>query len=570
MQRAQVHYEVLIRRQHNSGWTLEQATEDRAKALVLAEEMLAEKRCIAARVTKETLDQQTREFLTVTIFDKGEPERVRSPKQRDESEALCVSPQDLYTIHARERIGRLLESWLARNRATPFELLHRPDLVEQLESSDMDLQHAIQTVAIPEAQARGGSVHEHMRAFKRLAQAAIDRVLKDGRKGVLPTTDAAGFANLAERLVGAAERQYLMGAAVAGVIAPAASWSGKVNLMLDLADAAPQSPQARALAFQVLEQPLAEVLGSTMALNELLGPNLDLGGFLAALTRLSAAETVELLIGVDPNVARSMPPLEGAAARLANWLDGPHFETVRRAIAKRVLKELTGPRRLRPKDAAAEIDLLRALAMALTAASGRLMALEDVQNAFVERSRMLVREDFVEAYLGVERTPLAEVEALIWLAENVTGAANKRQASRWIGGKIGALRFETDQRQSSESVAGKLATLARLQRVIARAGFAPEDAAPLATRIGEIGGLVEAENQLTAALARASAPAAHRLTLLLGLAIGESAPLGPAADRAKAEVIRLMRAPETRAELARAPESVDRVRSLLKSAGLAA
>ena len=570
MQRAQVHYEVLIRRQHNSGWTLEQATEDRAKALVLAEEMLAEKRGIAARVTKETLDQQTREFLTVTIFDKGEPERVRSPKQRDESEALCVSPQDLYTIHARERIGRLLESWLARNRATPFELLHRPDLVEQLESSDMDLQHAIQKVAIPEAQARGGSVHEHMRAFKRLAQAAIDRVLKDGRKGVLPTTDAAGFANLAERLVGAAERQYLMGAAVAGVIAPAASWSGKVNLMLDLADAAPQSPQARALAFQVLEQPLAEVLGSTMALNELLGPNLDLGGFLAALTRLSAAETVELLIGVDPNVARSMPPLEGAAARLANWLDGPHFETVRRAIAKRVLKELTGPRRLRPKDAAAEIDLLRALAMALTAASGRLMALEDVQNAFVERSRMLVREDFVEAYLGVERTPLAEVEALIWLAENVTGAANKRQASRWIGGKIGALRFETDQRQSSESVAGKLATLARLQRVIARAGFAPEDAAPLATRIGEIGGLVEAENQLTAALARASAPAAHRLTLLLGLAIGESAPLGPAADRAKAEVIRLMRAPETRAELARAPESVDRVRSLLKSAGLAA
>ena len=127
---------------------------------------------------------------------------------------------------------------------------------------------------------------------------------------MLPTTDAAGFANLAERLVGAAERQYLMGAAVAGVIAPAASWSGKVNLMLDLADAAPQSPQARALAFQVLEQPLAEVLGSTMALNELLGPNLDLGGFLAALTRLSAAETVELLIGVDPNVARSMPPLD--------------------------------------------------------------------------------------------------------------------------------------------------------------------------------------------------------------------------------------------------------------------
>ena len=522
------------------------------------------------RVTKETLDQRTREFLTVTILDKGEPERSRARKQRDEADALCVSPQDLYTIHARERIGRLLETWLARNRATPFELLHRADLCEQLEASDMDLQHAIQKVAIPESQARGGSVHEHMRAFKRLAQSAIDRVLKDAKKGVLPTTDAAGFADLGERLVGAAERQYLMGAAVAGVIAPAASWSGKVNLMLDLADAAPQSPQARALAFQVLEQPLAEVLGSTMALNELLGPHLDLGGFLAALTRLSAAETVELLIGVEPTVARLMPPLEGAAARLANWLDGPHFETVRRAIARRVLKELTGPRRLRPKDAEGEIDVLRALAMGLTAASGRLMSLEDVQNAFVERSRMLVREDFVEAYLGVERTPVAEVEALIWLAENVTGAANKRQASRWIGGKLSALRFETDQRQSADSAPVKLAALAKLQRGIARAGFAPEDAAPLTARIGEVGGMIEAEAQLTGSLARASAPVVHRLTLLLGLAIGESAPIGPAADRAKAEVAKLMRAPETRAELARAPESVERVRSLLKNAGLAA
>ena len=571
MERAQVHYEVLIRRQHNSGWTLELATEERAKALATAEEMLADKRAIAVRVTKETLDQQTREFLTVTILDKGEPERTRARKQRDDTDALCVSPQDLYTGHARERIGRLLDTWLARNRATPFELLHRPDLCEQLETSDMDLRHAVQKLAIPEAQARGGSVHEHMRAFNRLAQAAIDRVMKDARKGVLPKTDPAGFAALGERLVAAPERQYLMGAAIAGVIAAAPSWSGKVNLMLDLADAAPQSQPARALALQVLEQPLAEVLGSTMALNELLGPNLDLGGFLAALTRLSAAETVELLVGVEPAVAKLMPPLDGAAARLANWLDGPHFETVRRAIARRVLKELTGPRRLRPKDAAGEIEVLRALAMGLTAASGRLMSLEDVQNAFVERSRMLVREDFVEAYLnGLERTPMGEVEALLWLAENVTGSANKRQASRWIGGKIGALRFETDQRQSSESASAKLAALAKIQRGVGRAGFAPEDAAPLTLRLGEIGGLIEAENQLTAAVARAGAPVAHRLTLLLGLAIGETGPLGPAADRAKGEVIKLMRAPETRAELARAPESVDRVRSLLKNAGLAA
>jgi hypothetical protein len=153
---------------------------------------------------------------------------------------------------------------------------------------------------------------------------------------------------------------------------------------------------------------------------------------LAAMTRLAAADSVEALIGIEPAVARVMPQLEGAAARLANWLDGPYFEQVRTAIAKRVLKELMGPRRLRNADPEGEIIVLRALAMALTAAAGRLLSLDDVQNAFVERSKMLVRPDYVETYLGGERTPQGEVEALLWLAENVTGAANKRQACRWI------------------------------------------------------------------------------------------------------------------------------------------
>ena len=315
---------------------------------------------------------------------------------------------------------------------------------------------------------------------------------------------------------------------------------------------------------------MAEALATPQALTQLLGSHLDLGGALAAMTRLAAADTVDLLVGMEPAVARVMPPLEGPAARLANWLDGPHFESVRRAIAQRVLKELTGPRRLRPGDAESEIQVLRALAMALTAAAGRLLSLEEVQETFIKRSGMLVRADFVEDYLGSDRGPRAEVEALIWLAENVTGGANKRQASRWVSANVSALRFETEHLQSNETAAVKLATLAQLQRSVSRAGFVPEDAAPIAARIGEVGGLIEADAQLTVALARAPAPVAHRLTLLLGLAMGDSAPLGPAADRARAEVVKLMRTPETRAELAKAPESVERVRSLLKNAGLAA
>ena len=60
-----------------------------------------------------------------------------------------------------------------------------------------------------------------------------------------------------------------------------------------------------------------------------------------------------------------------------------------------VLRELMGPRRLRPADAPGEIDILRTLAMSLTATAGRLLTLEEVQTAFTERSKSLVTADFV-------------------------------------------------------------------------------------------------------------------------------------------------------------------------------
>src|SRR5262249_37039967 len=158
---------------------------------------------------------------------------------------------------------------------------------------------------------------------------------------------------------------------------------------------------------------------------------------------------------------------------------------------------------------------------------------------FSARSKMLVTGDFVDAYLGQGKSAHDEVRALVWLAENVIGAANKRHASRWIAGVVSALRLETEMRRSEESPAARLGKLAALQRRVGRCGLAPEDCAVTQLRLGELGGRVEAEARLTASLARAKAPPVNRLTILLRLAAGETAPLGPAADRARAEALKL-------------------------------
>lgn len=567
---AQVHYEVWSRRKPASGWTLEIATEDRSRSMETAEELLATGRAVSVRVTKESLDPETREFKSVTLMTKGEVMVVAERKVKENLDPLCVSPSDLYSVHARETIGRLLEQWLLRHKITPWELLHRADMLEMLEAAGMEVQHAVQKIAVPEAQDRGMVVHEVMRHYHKLVETAIERVLKDEKRKALPDFDSTSFAATAERLIGDPDRHYLLGAGVARSIAKAATWAQKVDRLLDLADAAPAAGPGRNLAFQVLETCLAEILGARAGLADLLGPDLDLGGSLAAITRLTSSDVVELLIPREAVVARMMPPLDGAAARLAKWLEGSQFEAVRGALAQRVLRELNTSKRLRPDDPAGEIDILRALAMCLTAAAGKVMPLEQVQEAFAERSRMLVRSDFVEVYLGSDKNALEEVEALLWLAENVTGAGNKRAASRWISANVGALRFEKDVRSGAGSPPTRLAALAHLQRGVARVGFLPEELAPIQAKIGEVGGWVEADAKLTALVAKAPAPAGQKLTMLIKMATGETAPLGPASDRARQEVLRLMRDPAMRGDLSRQPELLTKVRDLLQSGGIAA
>ncbi|HEX3889111.1 MAG TPA: hypothetical protein VHW05_16605 [Phenylobacterium sp.] len=568
MPAADVHFEVFVRRYPDSGWALKMATDLRTTALDTANELIRKGSVAAARVMRETLDPETGEFHSLTILNLGVPEKPRKVKAPEPTEPLCVSPQDLYTCHARQRIGRLFETWLERHEATPFELLHRPDLVEQLEASGVEIAHAIQKIAVPEAHSRGAPVADMTATFKSLGERAVERLMRDARKG-LPQVSPDTFAKVAAQLAKDPEGAYRLGCAVATSLAPAQSWGEKVGLLLDLADQAPTEGAGRKLALSVIAEPLEEIVGCEKGLDNVLGGNLDLGARLAAMTRLAAANVVDQLVKAEPSVAKVMPELSARAQRLAKWLPCEDFEGVRAAIGQRILRDLGGQRRLRPSDPVSEIDVIRGLAMALTAASGKLLPLDNVQAAVTARSKMLVARDFVEVYLGEGNTVAEEAEALVWLTENIIGASNKREAGRWLNSLIFSLRFERENRETHHP-APRLVELAKLQRAVARCGLIEEAFKPMQEKLGEIGGLLEADAKLVASTVKASAPALNRLTALLKLACGESGPLGPVADRARAEALKLARQDDTRAELTSAPDQVDAIRDLLKHAALAA
>ena len=569
-----VHYEIYIRKAPADSWSLLQATENRKQAVETAEDLLADKRAAAVRVTKETLDPQTMEFQSITVLTLGAPEVKRKPIVRhDDQPSNCVTPQDLYAPHAREVIGRVLEDWLKRRQVTPFELLHRPDLAEVLEASGVELQHAVQKVAVPQSQATGQPVHDLIRHYQKLVQATTERIIEAGRKALFTDLNARGasVADLARKLEGHADRGFLMGGAVCGALKDIAGGRARLERMMDLVDAAPAEGAPRAMVLVAVEQILCELFAAPPRRAEILGPSLDLGGAMAAIVRMVAPNEMEALIRMEPRLAAQVPPVDGPAQRLAKRLAAGEFRLLAAAMAREVIRELKSSRRLRPGDPAGEIDILRTLAMALTATTGRLLSLEEVQDAFVQRSKSLVTADFVGAYAADCDGAVDEAMALVRLCENVTGVANKRAAARWLSACVGALRFETELRGGPPNLAAqRLAALAAVQKGLRAAALGESDEEEISGRVGAVAGLIEADARLVAQIAKSSLPPVRRLSVLLKLASGETAPFGPVAERAKAEAIRIFKTPDARAALSAEPEALAPLRPLMKAAGLAA
>ena len=569
-----VHYEIYIRKTPADSWSLLQATENRKQAVETAEDLLADKRAAAVRVTKETLDPESMEFQSVTVLTLGAPEvKQKRIVRQDDQPSNCMTPQDLYAPHAREVIGRVLEDWLKRRQVTPFELLHRPDLTEVLEASGVELQHAVQKVAVPESQATGLPVHDLIRHYQKLIQATTERIIDAGRKKLFADLDEPGtsVADLAIKLEGHADRGFLMGGAVCGALKDVTGGRARLERMMDLVDAAPAEGAPRAMVLVAVEQILCELFAAPPRRAEILGPSLDLGGNLAAIVRMVAPNEMEMLIRMEPRLAAHVPPVDGPAERLGRRLAAGEFRLLAAAMAREVIRELKGSRRLRPGDAPGEIDILRTLAMALTATTGRLLSLEEVQDAFVQRSKALVTADFVGTYAASCKSAVDEAAALVRLCENVTGAANKRAAGRWLSACVGALRFETEQRGGPPNLtAQRLAALAVLQKGVRAAALGEKDEAEISGRIGAVAGLVEADARLVAQVAKSPLPPVRRLSVLLKLASGETAPFGPVAERARAEAIRIFKTPDARAALSAEPEALAPLRPLMKAAGLAA
>ncbi|HVZ30652.1 MAG TPA: hypothetical protein VG839_09680 [Asticcacaulis sp.] len=568
--RSQVHYEVFARRLPQSGWTLQLAVEDREQATKAAEEMLKSGAAIAIRVNKETLDLATGEYRSLTVLEKGEPEQKKKSRAPTETVSICSSPQELYTPLAREKISRLLEDWLRRFGVVPFELLHRPDLAEKLEATGTELQHVIQKLAVPEAGETGQDLHELMRRWRALIDKAVTRLISDGRKGAFPDIVPSTLLATLDKLSGQPEKAYLFGGALAKVLGTDNRPAAKLEKLLLFANVLAEGLPGREWAMPVLEAPVVEIFAARSSLNDVLGQEADLGTAMAIMTRMAASREVDLIAKMDPQVASVIPPLKDVLAGYHNLMTLGLFPHLANSISKRLMLELKGPRRLKPGDPEGEIETLRALAMCLTAAGKDDGQRDDIKEAFIERSKMLVSADFVDSLVKLGKSPLDETEKLVWLCENVAGAANKRQAARWLVSTLTGLKFERDIRDPNRPVPQRLQFLAHIQRRAQVAQLPDKDVEEIMVKCGQFGAQIATEVHLIATTLRGSAPPMHKLAIMLSYAAGQAAPIGPVSEQAKAEALRMLRNPEFRQNLLGNPQMLAQLKPMMQAAGLAA
>jgi hypothetical protein len=544
----EVHYEIFSRQGAPGSWRMLDARDEREQAISFAKSLLADQRAAGVKVVKETYNSETGDYLTLKIFEDGHNKLKIPPAEEDVPHALpCFKPDDLYSYHARITISRLLGEYLARNRLTLTELSHRADALEKLEATGTLLQHAIQKVAVAQASSTKAPVHEIIRTLNELVNKAFQRVYRDHRRNYFPQTDPSGFSTLAAKLHNQPDGPYVLNAAIARYLQETAGWDEKVQRLIGLMEIA--QGDGRALLLSSIDTIIAEILGGSSALRDLIGVQEDFSRELSSL--------VELFLGND------VPGGDGRNGLIAltHHFAADDLPEARAAIARRLMAEFKSMKRLRPSSLGEEFETLRKIADRLVRGLGKYLSHEDLMDAFTLRSRRLVTPETLSEHLADSTGADEKLDRLLAVEQNIVGAENKRKLATFTKYIITELGFETHFQNPRVPALSQLQTLANLQLRVLRSGYQENQRREIAERLDKVAGAVEARARLLDSVVAHAPTPVECANRLLKLCTGNFLTEGQLSRRARSLVLEQLAKPGFllgyTAQIAREGESLD-------------
>ncbi|MHA6287734.1 hypothetical protein [Maricaulis sp. CAU 1757] len=527
-----VHYEIFFKKNSKASWGLCEALADRDAAIRVASNLVAKNKGGSVRVTKERFNDGERAFRSVTVFEKG-AEKFGEVKEQNAAATLpCLTPDDLSKPHARDTIRRVLTSWFERVQALPMELLHRDDLVENLEGSGTELQHAVQKVAVASAKDSDASVQNYMKLLNELVQKSLARIYQDARAERLPTyPKKATFSDVAQSIHDKDKRAYFLRAAIADRLRHERRFSDKLDALMEMADTLPEDKDARAFAVSEVDAYIAEVISFDAGFDALLGKCKDLGETLERLACLFDGDHSADALKMAPGVAR----------RLARKIGSKEFDACRSVIANALLKRLELPRRLRPSSVRQEVRLARDLAAKLVMCADNLLPADALSKAFTARSARLLQPETIDELLKHARDTSDQLERLLSLEENLVGASNKQKLGGFIRSILSGAGAESFFVRGKEPALTRLSSLAALQKRVLKGAYPREEKLELAASFDRLGMKIVDETKILNMVEGGDRPALDKATALLKLATGGALPLGQCSADAQARAMRQLK-----------------------------
>ncbi|MDX2103581.1 MAG: hypothetical protein SF002_13710 [Alphaproteobacteria bacterium] len=247
-----------------------------------------------------------------------------------DSAPMCRSSADLLGATGRQTFGRVLRAYLDRFVLTQTEVLYNPREAKKAMEAEGLAMACVSKVAALQAKEAGITPQQRSNQIFDLLNAAQERAQVAASRPGLPTLEAnARFATVLaslKRVASADEGAFLAMVVLARDLSATRSWLGKLERLLTLIEG-----ESDGDAVRLIDQVVADVLGSVDGVRDLLGRQQNLAGAILALVDLLDGK-VEAKGEDAPEVARTL------AARV----NAPGLAETRAALLEAACRQLRG------------------------------------------------------------------------------------------------------------------------------------------------------------------------------------------------------------------------------------
>ncbi|WP_417811045.1 hypothetical protein [Thalassospira alkalitolerans] len=264
-----------IRVQRGDRWIIHSTFDVEKEAVNEAEKVLKTK-VSAVRVVRdwERADGRHIEKVILEKEGAGEDDEKDVRVSAIDDAPLCASDNDLLGSESRATINRLLRKYFEQEILTPCEVMYNYQNLRKLMFHDTLMPTAVDKVAGIHAKATEG---DHIEAMNKL-HGAIEKLSARAReveKVDLPAFEDATISEVRDeirRLNLAEDTDFLTMVALTRVLSSSRNWVGKLDLALKV-----KGDEKDEAARKLLDDVIADILGSPVALKELLGSSRSFG-----------------------------------------------------------------------------------------------------------------------------------------------------------------------------------------------------------------------------------------------------------------------------------------------------